>query len=118
MEALALMLIHVLTEGGLPWTRNGIPKNDKAHDVIIRKKLKTSPEDLCRGLPHVFEDFLRYCRRLKFFEQPNYQSWIDQFVILAKALGYAMSDGYVDDYFVWPPRPEVKHFCCMLFDYF
>ena len=58
MEALALMLIHVLTKGGLPWTRNGIPKDDKQHDVIIRTKLRAQPEDLCRGLPPVFEEFL------------------------------------------------------------
>ncbi|KAL5501438.1 hypothetical protein ACEPAH_8698 [Sanghuangporus vaninii] len=106
MEALALMLIHVLTEGGLPWTRNGIPKTNKAHDVIIRKKLRTTPEDLCRGLPGVFEEFLRYCRRLKFFEQPDYRFWRERFADLAREKGYAIHGGYVDDYFVWPPRPE------------
>ncbi|KAL5524673.1 hypothetical protein ACEPAF_9818 [Sanghuangporus sanghuang] len=106
MEALALMLIHVLTKGGLPWTRNGIPKTNKAHDVIIRKKLRTTPEDLCRGLPGVFEEFLRYCRRLKFFEQPDYRFWRERFADLAREKGYAIHGGYVDDYFVWPPRPE------------
>ncbi|OCB87752.1 CK1/CK1 protein kinase [Sanghuangporus baumii] len=106
MEALALMLIHVLTEGGLPWTRNGIPKTNKAHDVIIRKKLRTTPEDLCRGLPGVFEEFLRYCRRLKFFEQPDYRFWRERFADLAREKGYAIHGGYVDDYFVWPPQPE------------
>ena len=104
MEALALMLVHVLTDGGLPWTRNGVPKTDSAHDALIRKKLRAKTEDLCRGLPPVFEDFLRYCRRLKFFEQPDYRHWREQFADLAKEMGYAESDGSVCDDLVWPPR--------------
>ncbi|EJC98848.1 CK1/CK1 protein kinase [Fomitiporia mediterranea MF3/22] len=106
MEALALMLIHVLTEGGLPWTRNGVPKTDKAHDILIRQKQRAKPEELCHGLPPVFEDFLRYCRRLKFFEQPDYRYWRDQFADLAREVGYAEPDGSVNDDLVWPPRPD------------
>lgn len=106
MEALALMLIHVLTDGGLPWTRNGVPKTDSAHETLIRKKLRAKPEELCRGLPPVFEDFLRYCRRLKFLEQPDYNFWREQFELLAVVMGYVEPDGSVNDDFVWPPRPD------------
>jgi hypothetical protein len=106
MEALALMLIHLQTDGGLPWTRNGVPKNDEQHDVIIRKKLRASPEDLCRGLPPVFEEFLRDCRRLSFYEQPDYKWWRSRFGELAQELGYIESNGSINDNFIWPPRPE------------
>ena len=106
MEALALMLIHLQTDGGLPWTRNGVPKNNEQHEVIIRQKLRARPEDLCRGLPPVFEDFLRDCRSLKFFDKPNYQRWRDEFADLAKEMGYTHRDGTVRDNFIWPPIPE------------
>ncbi|THH04513.1 hypothetical protein EW145_g5469 [Phellinidium pouzarii] len=106
MEALALMLIHVMIDDGLPWTRNGIPKNNKQQDVIIRQKLGTSPDELCRGLPPVFEEFLRYCRRLRFFDRPNYRQWKERFADLAREKGYVESDGGVNDELAWPPKPE------------
>ncbi|TBU31802.1 CK1/CK1 protein kinase [Dichomitus squalens] len=103
MEALALMLIHLLTPGGLHWTRNGVPKTDEAHDHLIREKRNARPEDICRGLPPVFEDFLRYCRKLDFAVMPDYQHWIEEFRDLADEYGL----GDVEE-FVWPsPFPEV-----------
>lgn len=105
MEALALMLIHVLTDGGLPWTRNGVPKTDKQHDILIRKKLRTTPDELCQGLPPLFEDFLRYCRRLKFLDQPDYGLWIERFADLAINMGFYDTLDDVRDDFIWPPRP-------------
>ena len=103
MEALALMLIHLLTPNGLSWTRNGVPKTDLAHDQLKRAKEHAQPEDLCHGLPSVFEEFLRYCRRLRFDEMPNYVTWIDQFRTLASDNGFPE-----DDAFVWPPVAKVR----------
>ncbi|KAK7469176.1 hypothetical protein VKT23_003667 [Stygiomarasmius scandens] len=101
LEALALMLIHLLTPRGLSWTRNGVPKTDAAHDILKREKQSARPEDLCQGLPVEFEDFLRYCRRLQFQETPDYAQWIDEFQELAIENGYPDSDD-----FVWPPPVE------------
>ena len=100
LEALALMLIHLLTPGGLPWTRNGVPKNEIEHDRLKRTKLSARPEDICRGMPDEFEEFLRYCRKLKFAEQPDYGCWIEEFRGVAKSHGFPESDA-----FVWPPPP-------------
>ncbi|EPQ54535.1 kinase-like protein [Gloeophyllum trabeum ATCC 11539] len=102
LEACALMLIHLLTPGGLSWTRNGVPKTDAAHDRIIREKRRARPEELCRGLPAQFEEFLRYCRRLNFTEGPDYTKWIEEFRELALEHGYQG-----DDRFVWPPPAPV-----------
>lgn len=107
MEALALMLIHLLTPGGLPWTRNGVPQDDEEHDLLIDEKLQARPDDLCRGLPPVFEEFLRYCRRLKFFDQPNYAFWRNEFSEVAQEHGFVEQNGSVSDAFHWPPRPCV-----------
>ncbi|KAI0352579.1 CK1/CK1 protein kinase [Trametes cingulata] len=102
MEAVALMLIHMLTPGGLHWTRNGVPKTDEAHQRLMYEKRTALPEDLCRGLPPPFEEFLRYCRRLQFAECPDYARWIDEFRELAEEHGFPG-----DPAFVWPPpNPE------------
>ncbi|KAI4518927.1 kinase-like domain-containing protein [Schizophyllum commune] len=99
MEAAALMLIHLLTPNGLSWTRNGVPKTDEAHDRLKREKKNARPEDLCRGLPSEFEEFLRYCRRLNFMDRPDYQRWKDEFAALAEEQGFGDCSQ-----FEWPPR--------------
>ncbi|KDQ62390.1 hypothetical protein JAAARDRAFT_149241 [Jaapia argillacea MUCL 33604] len=104
LEAAALMFIHMLTPCGLPWTRNGVPKTDAAHEKLKRAKKAARPEDLCRGMPAEFEEFLRYCRRLQFAECPDYGRWIDEFKALAVENGFPNSAE-----FVWPPpEPRVQ----------
>jgi casein kinase 1 len=110
LEAAALMFIHLLTPGGLSWTRNGVPKSDSAHDRIKRAKKNARPEELCRGMPSEFEEFLRYCRRLSFSECPDYDKWKDEFQALAQ------DNGFTDiERFIWPPPPvpKVRGFVCM-----
>ncbi|KAF7314193.1 Dual specificity kinase 1 [Mycena kentingensis (nom. inval.)] len=104
MEAAALMLIHLLTPRGLPWTRNGVPKTDEAHDRLKKEKKAARPEDLCRGLPPEFEEFLRYCRGLQFLDCPDYSTWRDVFRDLAIDSGFPE-----DDAFIWPPVPPPQN---------
>ncbi|KAJ6508887.1 kinase-like domain-containing protein [Mycena sanguinolenta] len=99
LEATALMLIHLLTPRGLPWTRNGVPKSDEAHDRLKKAKKAARPEDLCRGLPPEFEEFLRYCRRLQFQDCPDYERWREEFRELAIQEGFPENDD-----FIWPPH--------------
>lgn len=98
LEAVALMLIHLLTPRGLSWTRNGVPKTDSQHEVLKREKQFARPEDLCKGIPSEFEEFLRYCRRLKFQECPDYVMWREEFRELAKERGISHCEK-----FIWPP---------------
>ncbi|KAF8895453.1 CK1/CK1 protein kinase [Infundibulicybe gibba] len=100
LEAAALMFIHLLTPRGLTWTRNGVPKTEAAHDRLKREKRNATPEDLCKGMPEEFEEFLRYCRRLKFQDCPDYAKWADEFRALARDEGFTGGDA-----FIWPP-PE------------
>ncbi|KAI0304509.1 kinase-like domain-containing protein [Multifurca ochricompacta] len=100
LESAALLLLHVLTPGGLPWTRSGVPRDDVAHDRLKREKRGALPEDLARGLPEEFEEFLRYCRSLNFTQQPDYAHWRKRFHDLANDLGCTHADK-----FIWPPPP-------------
>jgi hypothetical protein len=110
LEAVALMLIHLLTPRGLSWTRNGVPKTDSAFDRLENEKRSARPETLCRGLPEEFEEFLRYCRRLKFQECPDYALWREAFRDLAEEEGFSESDQ-----FIWPP-PQVLKVCVLSSD--
>ncbi|KAI0004614.1 kinase-like protein [Russula compacta] len=100
LESVALLLLHILTPGGLSWTRNGVPRNEGAHDRLKREKRAALPEDLARGLPEEFEEFLRYCRSLGFTDQPDYAHWRGRFCDLANELGFKNADR-----FIWPPPP-------------
>jgi len=56
----------------LPWQGIKAPTKKERNESILLKKMHTSPEDLCRGLPDEFLDFYQICQRLKFSEQPPY----------------------------------------------
>ena len=73
LESLGYLLIY-LVKGNLPWI--GI-KNDKENNVnkyqkINEIKIKISIEVLCYELPREFNEYLNYCKRLKFEDKPNY----------------------------------------------
>ena len=65
------MLVY-LAKGTLPWMNlpcNNI--NDK-YVLIKEKKIKTTPEQLCNGLPDEMTVYLQYVKKLKFEEKPDY----------------------------------------------
>jgi hypothetical protein len=72
------VLLYFL-RGSLPW--QGLPgKNkDEKYNNIKKKKLETPLEELCRGYPSEFKEFMEYCRQLKFEEDPNYKYLTDLF---------------------------------------
>lgn len=66
------MLLYFL-KGSLPW--QGLPgksKNDK-YNNIKKKKMETTLEELCKGYPPEFKEYMEYCRSLKFEEDPDYK---------------------------------------------
>jgi len=74
LEALGYVLIY-LVKGCLPW--QGLPSKtpktkQERYDEIMQQKIDTSLQDLCKDLPHQFEEYLTYCRKLQFEERPDY----------------------------------------------
>jgi hypothetical protein len=72
LETIGHVLLYLL-KGSLPW--QGLPgrsKNEK-YAAIKKKKIETPLETLCRGQPHEFQEFMEYCRSLKFEQEPNYK---------------------------------------------
>ena len=65
LESIGYILIY-LYKGLLPW--QGL----KSKELIIKSKISTTIEELCKDLPHEFEIYLQYTRNLKFAEPPDY----------------------------------------------
>lgn len=66
LESLAYMLIHIVTDHGLPWNIDqGI------NHVKIQKEL-TDDDELCDGIPKEFGQFLSYAKSLNFEQEPDY----------------------------------------------
>lgn len=77
LESLGYVLIY-LHRGFLPWlSPEGSTSVDDATPeerikVIKEKKMNTSIEDLCKGLPSAFASYFKYVRALRFDARPNY----------------------------------------------
>lgn len=78
LETIGHVLLYFL-RGSLPW--QGLPgrNKDEKYNNIKKKKLETSLDELCRGYPSEFKEFMEYCRQLKFEEDPDYKFAISLF---------------------------------------
>eukprot|EP00927_Polykrikos_kofoidii_P025573 TRINITY_DN22948_c0_g1_i1.p1 TRINITY_DN22948_c0_g1~~TRINITY_DN22948_c0_g1_i1.p1 ORF type:complete len:327 (+),score=60.74 TRINITY_DN22948_c0_g1_i1:53-1033(+) len=72
MEAVGYMLLHFL-RGDLPWFGLKAASKKTKHELIRRKKLETTDEELCKGFPEEFLEYFRYCRALEFADRPDYE---------------------------------------------
>ncbi|CAK9153505.1 unnamed protein product [Ilex paraguariensis] len=75
LESLAYTLIFLL-RGRLPW--QGYQGENKGF-LVCKKKMATSPENLCSFFPQPFRLFVEYVVNLKFDEEPNYAKYISLF---------------------------------------
>ncbi|GCE99803.1 serine/threonine protein kinase [Zygosaccharomyces mellis] len=71
LESLGYVLIY-FCKGSLPWQGLKATTKKQKYDRILEKKLCTSVETLCAGLPQEFAEYMLYCRNLKFDERPDY----------------------------------------------
>ena len=94
LETIGHVLLYLL-KGSLPW--QGLPgrsKNEK-YNAIKKKKIETPLEELCRGHPQEFKQFMDYCRALKFEQEPNYKTCVGFF---ETCMGRHNFDAKVFDY--------------------
>lgn len=90
LEALGHMFMYFL-RGSLPWQGLKADTLKERYQKIGETKRSTSIENLCAGHPKEMATYLRYVRRLDFFETPNYEYLRQLFV------GLFNQNGFVDD---------------------
>jgi len=93
LESLGFIMIYFL-KGVLPWQGLQGRSKEAKYDKIKEKKVRTSLEELTRGLPDELYQFLNYCRNVKFEEKPNYQYCRDLFRGLMAKKGWEMDGQY------------------------
>ncbi len=81
LEGLCYVMIYFM-RGSLPWQGLGAKNRNDKYRRIMETKVGTSAETLCKGFPRIglfrrnflaeFLKLLKYCRGLKFEEDPNY----------------------------------------------
>ena len=95
LEAIGYVLMYFL-RGRLPW--QGIPVKNKEdrYRKIMEKKIATSADELCRGFPSEFAEYINYTRNLEYEQDPDYYYLKNLFL---EVLG---RDGFrIDCYYDW-----------------
>lgn len=72
---------------------NAESKEDKLK-IIGQKKMSTTTEELCLGLPKPFLEYMKYVNQISFDGEPNYSFTRKLFEKLQKQLGYPDDDKY------------------------
>ncbi|XP_046803904.1 casein kinase I-like, partial [Lucilia cuprina] len=94
LEALGHMFMYFL-RGSLPWQGLKADTLKERYQKIGDTKRATPIEVLCDGHPEEFATYLRYVRRLDFFETPDYDFLRRLFQDLFDRKGY-VDDGEFD----------------------
>ena len=86
MESLAYVWIYLM-KGSLPWMGINARNTKQQYSMILEAKSGISVEDLCRGLPYEFMDYLNDVRNLRYDEEPHYIKYREMFRAAFKRLG-------------------------------
>lgn len=71
LESLGYIFVYFL-KAGLPWQRIAHVNKNEKHHAILKKKMSTAVEYLCKDLPGEFSTYIHYCRSLRFEDRPDY----------------------------------------------
>ncbi|CAE7542873.1 CKL2 [Symbiodinium natans] len=94
LEATGYMFVHFL-RGDLPWLGLKAHSKKSKHKAIGRVKQQTSDEELCKGYPDEFREFIAYSKSLGYADQPDYEYLRGMFRKLFERQGFRF-DGQFD----------------------
>ncbi|XP_073715532.1 casein kinase I isoform X1 [Misgurnus anguillicaudatus] len=93
LEALGHMFMYFL-RGSLPWQGLKADTLKERYQKIGDTKRNTPIEVLCENFPEEMATYLRYVRRLDFFEKPDYEYLRTLFTELFERKGYTFDYSY------------------------
>ncbi|KAG5980968.1 hypothetical protein E4U55_003449 [Claviceps digitariae] len=93
LESLGYMLVY-FARGRLPWQGLKAVHDEARAEAVRKKKLETSPEELCQDLPDEFAQYMKYTRNLAPTARPDYGYLLKLFNNLFKARGYKHDNVY------------------------
>ena len=86
LESLGYVLIYLLN-GILPWQGICAKTKEEKYAKILNKKVNTSAEKLLKNEPKELVDYIKYCRSLKYEEEPDYDYLSELFSNILKNMG-------------------------------
>ena len=72
LESAGYVLMYFL-RGSLPWQGLHVNRGEDRYKKILQKKKGTSAEELCKGFPSEFVEYINYTRNLEFEADPDYK---------------------------------------------
>ena len=72
LQSLGYVMVY-LAKGRLPWQGLAKKKKGSSIDEIRDKKMSTTTEKLCQGLPPCFKQLIDYSKSLSFQQKPDYE---------------------------------------------
>ena len=107
LESIGYVLMYFL-RGSLPWQGLTAATKTEKYDKIFEKKMQIPIETLCKGYPSEFTMYLKYCRALKFDQEPDYLYLRQLFRTLMHCLNHEYDSAY--DWTILRPngKPTVK----------
>ena len=94
LEAVGYVLMYFL-RGRLPWQGIPVRNKEERYRKIMNKKKETSAEELCRGFPQQFTDYVNYTRKLEYEQDPDYYYLKNLFLSTLENYGFKL-DCYYD----------------------
>ena len=94
LEAVGYVLLYFL-RGRLPWQGIPVRNKEERYRKIMEKKIATTAEDLCKGFPRQFTDYINYTRKLAYEQEPDYDYLKNLFITTLNDEGFNI-DCYYD----------------------
>ena len=95
LEAVGYVIMYFL-RGRLPWQGIPVKNKEERYKKIMEKKIATSAEELCRGFPKQFTDYINYTRGLQYEQDPDYDYLKNLFITTLNNEGFN-----IDCYYDW-----------------
>ena len=103
LEAIGYVLMYFL-RGRLPWQGIPVKNKEERYRKIMEKKIETTPEELCKGFPEEFMNYVHYTRNLEYEQEPDYNFLKNLFITVLKK-----NEFIIDCYYDWD-RETIHYF--------